>query len=64
MHLIGHPMSLFDTALLLLSPLMEHFSIGILHRRVRGGSRYGVSSMDPLKCQTATVSPAEPGDFP
>src|SRR5215470_12890500 len=29
--------------------------------RVLGGARSEASSVDPLKCQTATASPAEPG---
>jgi hypothetical protein len=28
---------------------------------VLGGSRLEASSMDPLKCQTSTATPAEPG---
>ena len=42
-------------------PFLSGSSIGILHSRVLGGSRHGVSPMDSRKCQTATVSPAEPG---
>ncbi|WP_456379858.1 hypothetical protein, partial [Thiolapillus sp.] len=38
--------------------------IGILLCRLLGGSRPGVFPMDSRICQTFTVSPAEPGDFP
>jgi len=31
---------------------------------VLSGSRLGVSWMDSRKCQTATASPAEPGELP
>src|SRR5258708_11016419 len=43
---------------------LSYSSIRILLVRVLGGSRRRVSWMDPLKCQTATASPAEPGELP
>src|SRR5258708_18787092 len=43
---------------------LSYSSIRILLVRVLGGSRRRVSWMDPLKCQTATSSPAEPGELP
>jgi REP element-mobilizing transposase RayT len=36
-------------------------SIDEVSSRVLGGSRLKASSMDPLKCQTSTATPAEPG---
>src|SRR6266540_2600826 len=36
-------------------------SIDEVSFRVLGGSRSEASSMDPLKCQTSTANPAEPG---
>src|SRR2546428_14049568 len=36
-------------------------SIDEVSFRVLGGSRSEASSMDPLKCQTSTATPAEPG---
>jgi hypothetical protein len=36
-------------------------SIDEVSSRVFGGSRLEASSMDPLKCQTSTATPAEPG---
>jgi hypothetical protein len=36
-------------------------SIVEMPSRLLGGSRWGVSSMDPCICQTSTASPAEPG---
>src|SRR6516225_108705 len=43
-------------------------NLRLVHRwnsvRALGGSRFEVSSMDPLKCQTSTATPAEPGGLP
>jgi hypothetical protein len=39
-------------------------SIDEVSVRALGGSRLETSSMDFLKCQTATATPAEPGGLP
>jgi len=79
MHVIRHEMTFLDVALpaalgnehhrYLQSNLVAYATV-VVHRetssRVRGGSRVGEASPmdDCRKRQTATATPAEPGDLP